>query len=92
MIDLSDYLISHAVIMALLSGAIVGGLLMLRARHHAVLAPMIGALAWMLLAYLLHVLGVIDDDSRVAMLRAGLAVLCVSFIVGTAVYLVIHER
>ena len=92
MIDPSEFLISHVVIMLLLIAAIVGCLLMLSKRHHFILIPVVGALGWMLLAYLLHSLGVIGDASRMAMLRAGLAVLCVSFIVGAILYRVGHDH
>lgn len=54
--------------------------------HHKILAPMTLAFAWIMLSYAGSVLGLIDDSTRIVMLRDSLIVIGVTAVVGSILY------
>lgn len=81
MIDLSDWLLPYPFIIGACLTVIIGLIMTLRKSSgfdHGITKLMLLAWTWLGLSYLLGWLSVISDDSRVAMLRAGVFILAIA--------------
>lgn len=74
--------------MIILTGAAwISLAVMVRKGHYPILIPASASFFWMMLSYVMYFWGVIDEDVRVAMVRNGIAILCLTVIVGAICYL-----
>ena len=78
MIDLSDFLLPYPFIITACLSVVIGLIMTLRQSpeiDHDIAKLMLVAWSWLLLAYLFGWFGFVNNESRAAMLRAGLFLL-----------------
>ena len=89
--DISSYTFPVWIMIVLTGMATIATMVMVKAGHYPVLIPAALSLFWIMLSYLSYEFRIIDEETRVAMIRNGIAVLCLAVISGAVCYIGRHR-